>query len=68
MRIKLLVGSAGVDFAQNPGEEIEVGVAEAARMIAAGQAVEVDAAPPPKPRAQRETAAKHTAKSETATR
>jgi hypothetical protein len=66
MRIKLLVSRAGVDFAQNPGEEIEVGEAEAARMIATGQAVETDAAPPPKRRAKRETAAKRAAKAETA--
>jgi hypothetical protein len=66
MRIKLLVGRAGVDFAQNPGEEIKVGVAEAARMIATGQAVEVDAAPPRPRRAKRETAAKRAPKAETA--
>ena len=67
MRIKLLVGRAGVDFAQNPGEEIEVEAIEAARMIAAGQAVAL-AAPLPRRQAKRETAAKHTAKAETATR
>jgi hypothetical protein len=66
MRIKLLVGRAGGDFAQNPGEEIEVGAAEATRMIAADQAVETDAAPPPRRRAKRETAAKCAPKGEIA--
>ncbi|MFT6772464.1 MAG: hypothetical protein ACJA1L_000168 [Paracoccaceae bacterium] len=67
MRIKLLVARAGPTLSQNPGEEIEVGAAEAARMIAAGQAVAL-AAPPPKRRARRETAAKRAAKPETADR
>ena len=67
MRIKLLVARAGPTLSQTPGEEIEVPSAEAARMIAAGQAVALTA-PPPKRRARRETAAKRAAKAETATR
>jgi hypothetical protein len=68
MRIKLLVARAGPTLSQNPGEEIEVPAAEAARMIAAGQAVATDPAPAPKRRARRETAAKRAAKAETADR
>lgn len=60
MRIKLLTSRAGAGFAQARGEEIEVGDAEAARMIAAGQAEPVRAAPveTAAKRARRETAAK----------
>ena len=38
MKIKLIVSRAGADFVQNAGDEIEVGDAEAIRMIEAGQA------------------------------
>lgn len=41
MKIKLLVSRAGPTVSQAVGDEIEVGEAEAARMIAAGQAVPV---------------------------
>ncbi|MFT6775872.1 MAG: hypothetical protein ACJA1L_003595 [Paracoccaceae bacterium] len=66
MRIKLLVSRAGLDFSQNPGEVVDVGDAEAIRMIAAGQAVMADAAPVPRRRGKRETAAKPAAKAEAA--
>ena len=39
MKIKLLVGRAGRDFSQSPGEVVDVVAAEAQRMIEAGQAV-----------------------------
>jgi hypothetical protein len=39
MKIKLLVGRAGADFAQSPGEVVEVSDAEGKRMIEAGQAL-----------------------------
>jgi hypothetical protein len=45
MKIKLLVARAGAGFSQNRGEEIEVGDAEALRMIAADQAVAVEVPP-----------------------
>jgi hypothetical protein len=45
MQIKLLVGRAGVDFSQNRGDVIDVEEAQARRMIAAEQAVEVGAEP-----------------------
>jgi len=67
MRIKLLVARAGPTLSQNPGEEIDVPAAEAARMIAAGQAVALEA-PPARLRAKRETAAKRAAIAETTTR
>lgn len=38
MKIRLLVGRAGANFAQNRGDEIEVGTEEGLRMIAAEQA------------------------------
>jgi hypothetical protein len=41
MKVKLLVSRAGAGFVQNRGDEIEVGDAEGARMIAAEQAVAV---------------------------
>lgn len=41
MKIKLLCSRAGIDFAQNAGDEIEVSADEGARMIEAGQAVPV---------------------------
>jgi hypothetical protein len=41
MKVKLLVSRAGADGAFAPGDEIEVGTAEAGRMIEAGQAVPV---------------------------
>lgn len=44
MKIKLIVSRAGAGFAQNAGDEIEVGDAEAIRMIAAGQAEAVRSA------------------------
>lgn len=43
MKIKLLVSRAGMDFAQNAGDEIEVEAAEAKRMIDAGQAEAIEA-------------------------
>lgn len=45
MKIRLLTARAGVNFSQNRGEEIEVSKAEAIRMIEAGQAEPVRAAP-----------------------
>lgn len=48
MKIKLLVSRAGANFVQNAGDEIEVGDAEAVRMIEAGQAVAVRSAQPEK--------------------
>lgn len=70
MKLRLLVGRAGIGFAQNPGEEIETSEAEGARLIAAGQAVEIGAAEaPPAPkktaRRKRETAAKPAPDAET---
>lgn len=41
VKVKLNVGRAGNGFAHSPGDEIEVTVAEAKRMIAKGQCVEV---------------------------
>lgn len=38
MKIRLLVGRAGTDFAQNRGDEIDVDTEEGLRMIAAEQA------------------------------
>jgi len=38
MKIKLLVSRAGNGFAQNRGDEIDVGADEGQRMIDAGQA------------------------------
>lgn len=45
MKIKLIVSRSGPDGAFMPGDEIDVEAAEAARMIEAGQAVPVRAAP-----------------------
>lgn len=45
MKIRLLVSRAGPAGAQNRGDEIDVGDAEAIRMIAAGQAEPVREAP-----------------------
>ena len=45
MKIKLLVARAGVGFSQNRGDEIDVNADEAQRMIDAGQAELVRAAP-----------------------
>lgn len=41
MLVKLLCSRAGIDFAQNAGDEVEIADAEAIRMIDAGQAVPV---------------------------
>jgi len=41
MKVKLLICRGGVDFIQNAGDEIEVDAAEGARMIEAGQAIEI---------------------------
>jgi hypothetical protein len=41
MKIKLLTSRVGAVFSQNAGDEIDVDSAEAARMIAAGQAIPV---------------------------
>lgn len=38
MKVKLLISRAGSDFAQNAGDIVEVGEAEARRMVEAGQA------------------------------
>lgn len=38
MRIRMLVCQAGVDFVRNVGDEVEVGDAEAMRLIAAAYA------------------------------
>ncbi len=43
MKVKLTQSRAGIGFAQGVGDEIEVSVAEAERMIDAGQAVPVRA-------------------------
>lgn len=43
MKIKLLVSRSGPAGAFSPGDEIDVGEAEAGRMIEAGQAVPVRA-------------------------
>jgi len=45
MKIKLLVARSGADGAHNRGDVIEVSAAEALRMIAADQAVELAAKP-----------------------
>lgn len=45
MKIRLLTSRVGAAGAQNRGDEIEVEAAEAARMIEAGQAEPVRAAP-----------------------
>jgi len=45
MKIKLLCCRAGAGFVQNRGDEIEVGADEGLRMIEAGQAELVRAAP-----------------------
>lgn len=39
MKVKLIVGRAGADFSQSPGEVVEVDAAEGKRMIDAGQAL-----------------------------
>ncbi len=44
MKVKLLVSRAGVDFAQNVGDEIDVSDDEGVRMIEAGQAMPVRSA------------------------
>lgn len=41
MKVKLLVGRAGLSFTQNAGEEIAVGDEEGKRLIESGQAVPV---------------------------
>jgi len=46
MKIKLLVSRAGVDGAQNRGDEIDVTAEEAKRMIEAGQAEPIRQAKP----------------------
>lgn len=61
-RVKLIVSRSGAKGAFAPGDEIEVGDAEAKRMIEAGQAVPVRAA-----KATKETATK-TTKRERATK
>lgn len=38
MKVKLLTSRAGVDFSQSAGDIVEIGDAEAVRMIEAGQA------------------------------
>lgn len=38
MKVKLLIGRAGIGFVQNAGDEVDVDADEAKRMIAAGQA------------------------------
>lgn len=45
MKIKLLTSRAGAGFVQNRGDEIDVGAEEGQRMIEAGQAELVRAAP-----------------------
>ena len=52
LKIRLLTARAGPGFSQRPGQEIVVGAAEAARMIAAGQAEALapDPAPAPAPK------------------
>ena len=45
MKVKLLVGRSGLDFVQSRGELVDVSDAEGARLIAAGQAEPVRAAP-----------------------
>ncbi len=45
MKIKLLVGRAGIDFSNNPGEVIDVPNNEASALIEAGQAEAVGKAP-----------------------
>lgn len=59
MKIKLLVSRAGAFGAQNAGEVIDVPDAEAARMIAAGQAQPVRRSKPERavPKASPEKAA-----------
>jgi hypothetical protein len=58
MKVELLVSRAGVGFAQNVGDEIEVSDAEGERMIAASQAVEVAAKKPATRKKKVEAAAK----------
>ena len=41
MRLKLLVSRCGPGLIQNAGDEIQVGEAEGARMIAGKQAIEI---------------------------
>lgn len=41
MRVKLTIGRAGTDFAQSPGDIIEVSNSEGARLIESEQAVPV---------------------------
>lgn len=41
MKVKLLVGRAGINFSQSPGDIIDVTDKEAKAMIAAGQAQSV---------------------------
>ena len=65
MQVRLLVSRAGAAFAQNRGEVVEVSDAEGARMVAAGQAVAVDAGPRAAPV---ERAVKRGAKAEKAVR
>jgi hypothetical protein len=45
MKIKLLIGRAGIDFSNNPGDIIDVPDSEAAAMIEAGQAEAVSKSP-----------------------
>lgn len=60
MKIKLLVSRVGPAGAQNRGDEIEVGEAEAQRMFAEGQAEPVRSAPMERavPKAKAEKAVK----------
>ena len=44
MKVKLLVSRCGPGLIQNAGDEIQVGEAEGARMIAAAQAIEIKTA------------------------
>jgi hypothetical protein len=45
MKIKLLIGRAGIDFSNNPGDIIDVPDSEAAALIQAKQAEAVSKAP-----------------------
>lgn len=45
MKVKLLVGMAGIDFSHNAGDEIDCNEAEGKRFIEAGIAEPVQAAP-----------------------
>lgn len=65
MRVKLLVGRAGTNHAQSPGDIITVSNLEGARMIETQRAVpvvdderETATAPPPEVRAKKKAASK----------